>query len=578
MKQFIVTWMLIGTVSSSFAQQFDFSKLSDQKEFDEQIEMILSRTEVPGVSLAIIENHEVVYAKGYGKKDLESGLNVNDSTLFQLCSLSKIYLLHAAMQLVDDGILNLDTPAYKVLPHVRLTHDNRYKSITPRMILNHTSGIENWQSHNDPEVLEIRSDPGKSFVYSGEGYNYIAEIIAELIGTPYEEYIREFVLQPLDLTSRTAYFTDSLSENQNYAIGHTISGKPLVKIRASQLLPSSTLLNDAASFARMTISLFSEDYLSPKSISYIQSKEVDLASMGSMKWYWGNGLAVSEDPTEKILHFGGSNSGFKSYIAYSPKTGKGFVYLTNADIGDVFAERLNSLVTKWDWLFKVGYYFEIYHVELFLLMRDIHQVRGERDFLDGLIIEKRAERGIVDRVSRNWIMVLLDSVFFLLGILIVLWSLLQLLPGTKFLRSRSDHLSFLLKNLLGVGGLIVLLVWIIMLLMTSSSELLGILRYSSVIKTMLITTIITQLFWFSAVRRLVLIRLLTAICLTVMVYFQSGLMLADLDIVRSRSYRPDNFESYYYFDYIIGLTTALILIVVAYIFLKPKRKHLQTTV
>lgn len=82
--------------------------------------------------------------------------------------------------MVDQGILNLDQPLYTYLPYSDIAHDDRYKLITARMILCHTSGFPNWRFLNADKKLDIKFTPGTQYLYSGEGFEYLANVIAYL--------------------------------------------------------------------------------------------------------------------------------------------------------------------------------------------------------------------------------------------------------------------------------------------------------------------------------------------------------------------------------------------------------------
>ena len=108
-----------------------------------------------GLSLALIDNNEVVYYNAYGQKECNKNKKVNKRTVFNGASLTKTYLLYTVLKLADERKIDLDKPVYQYLEYPRLEHDERYKLITARMLLNHSSGIENWQDRNDPKKLEI---------------------------------------------------------------------------------------------------------------------------------------------------------------------------------------------------------------------------------------------------------------------------------------------------------------------------------------------------------------------------------------------------------------------------------------
>lgn len=101
---------------------------------------------LPGLSIAIINNGKIVYHRSMGTGSLETHSAVNDQSIFEAASLSKTVFTYFVLRLVDQGIFNLDTPLYKYMPYEDISGDERYKLITARMVLDHTSGLPNWRT------------------------------------------------------------------------------------------------------------------------------------------------------------------------------------------------------------------------------------------------------------------------------------------------------------------------------------------------------------------------------------------------------------------------------------------------
>jgi len=146
-QMFFIGLALVANCSVAQEKEFFVSNNEkiNKKEFDKKIDSVLAITNIPAVSLAIIEDNKIVYSNSFGYKHQLKKELVDNNTLFEACSLSKIYLVAAAYKLVDQGLLDLDKPIFEYKTNEKLAYDARYKSITPRMILSHTSGIENWE-------------------------------------------------------------------------------------------------------------------------------------------------------------------------------------------------------------------------------------------------------------------------------------------------------------------------------------------------------------------------------------------------------------------------------------------------
>src|SRR5882724_9249371 len=113
------------------------------------LEQILRDSRVPGLSFALIRDGKIVETKAVGVRDASTGNPIDAHTIFEVASLSKPVFAYAVLQLVDAGVLSLDTPLAKYVPEYVLD-DPRAASITVRNVLSHTTGLPNWRSQANP--------------------------------------------------------------------------------------------------------------------------------------------------------------------------------------------------------------------------------------------------------------------------------------------------------------------------------------------------------------------------------------------------------------------------------------------
>ena len=126
-------------------------------EIDATVTRLIRAAEVTGVSVAIFNGGKIVYLKAYGVRDKEKNLALTEDSVMTAASFSKAAFAYMVMQLIDDKILDLDKPVYQYLPkplpeysnYQDLANDPRYRKITARMLLSHTSGFPNWRSLNE---------------------------------------------------------------------------------------------------------------------------------------------------------------------------------------------------------------------------------------------------------------------------------------------------------------------------------------------------------------------------------------------------------------------------------------------
>jgi len=179
--------------------------------------------EIPGLSIAVINDAEMVYHRTFGVKNIETGAAVNSSTIFEAASLSKPLSSYFVMKQIEKGVIGLDDPLYRYMAHPAIRdNDKRYELITPRMVLSHTTGFPNW-SVDKP--IEMKFTPGTGFSYSGEAHQYLTALLAVAQHTNWQEGLdsifQQDVAKPLgmkrsfyvrnDYTTRhkaTGYFKD----------------------------------------------------------------------------------------------------------------------------------------------------------------------------------------------------------------------------------------------------------------------------------------------------------------------------------------------------------------------------------
>jgi N-acyl-D-amino-acid deacylase len=192
---------------------------------DEAAVKILCRHGIVGGALAITKDGRLVLARGYGWADWEQGQPARPDTLFGLASVSKVFTTLAVLRLVEDKKLSLDDKAFEILKHLKpprgAAADPRLGKITIRHLLNHSGGW-NRNVSGDPlywsqqvaQALQVRMpvteeqliryvigrpldfDPGADAQYSNFGFIALGQIVAQVSGESYEEYVRENVLEP----------------------------------------------------------------------------------------------------------------------------------------------------------------------------------------------------------------------------------------------------------------------------------------------------------------------------------------------------------------------------------------------
>lgn len=371
---YIVLWVSGCHQFDAKAQDSTFFKANGKdvniETFNQGVSEMMDEMGVPALSLAIIENDEVVFYEAYGVKRQGEGKKayqinylphafaatgqtmgekVNRETVFNGASLSKTWLVFVALQLVDEGKLDLDKPMYQYMTHERLADDERYKLITPRMILSHCSGIENWPFLGEfPNKLEILTEPGEEFVYSGEGYNYLSEVMELLLQQSYEEFVTERVIKPLKLENTYLKYKEENGEPTlkggpwNYTSAHTF-GNGQYFIKNIKTEPAYGNHFTAEDYAKLVVNMFNTSHLSVDRKRDMLEPQVRI---GESTVYYGPGFELNFIEGDTIISHGGDNPGYKNLMFYSPVKKRGFVLLANNDRGKSMAAKLNEMTVN----------------------------------------------------------------------------------------------------------------------------------------------------------------------------------------------------------------------------------------
>lgn len=198
--------------------------------FDRTMEQFMRERGIAGGALAVVKDRRLIYARGYGLADREKQTPVAPDSLFRIASLAKPFTAVAVLQLVEQGKLKLDNPAFDILKLDPVlargaSPDPRLKKITIRHLLQHTGGWDARRSFDPmfrstqigravggpyppgPEAVirfmlgqQLQFDPGTRYAYSNFGYCVLGRIIEKVSGMSYEAYVKKNVLAPIEIT------------------------------------------------------------------------------------------------------------------------------------------------------------------------------------------------------------------------------------------------------------------------------------------------------------------------------------------------------------------------------------------
>ncbi len=312
---------------------------------DDLVRSEIQNRHIPGLSLAVVKENQLVASRGYGLANIETATPATPQTVYKIASLSKAFIADAILLLAQDGKLSLDDPARKYLTDAPpIWHD-----ITIRQLLNHTSGIvrdpTDYHPYDPQPVMEVirnaytlplAAPPGEKMLYSNLGYYVLAEIVSRASGTPWDNYIAQYFFVPAGMTTArltTSDIVPNRAAGYHWADGAWHNAEDWIAVR-----PSGAFLSSVQDMSRWEAFQNSPAFpLTPESraLSVTPGRLNDGAtSPYAMRWYAESFLGQSR------IHHDGQYPGFR---ADYEKFGHGVcvIVLANDDNGG-----LESLALK----------------------------------------------------------------------------------------------------------------------------------------------------------------------------------------------------------------------------------------
>jgi CubicO group peptidase (beta-lactamase class C family) len=212
--------------------RLDGSTITEQQ-VDATVRPSLEAAHVTGAGIAIFQDRKIAYLKAYGLRDTEKQLPLTPDSVMTSASLSKAAFATVVMRLVQQRKLDLDRPVYQYLPkpppeyprYADLNGDERYRKITLRMLLSHTSGFPNWRAFEDDHKLKIYFEPGSRYAYSGEGIDLAQFVVETVTHEPLTTLMERELFVPLGMT-RTSMVWEPRFES-DFANGYDEYGRSL---------------------------------------------------------------------------------------------------------------------------------------------------------------------------------------------------------------------------------------------------------------------------------------------------------------------------------------------------------------
>ncbi|MCH2192817.1 serine hydrolase domain-containing protein [Kordia sp.] len=353
----IVCISLISITSSGQNEATYIQKVNGEQVevavLNRHIEQLMDSLKMPGLSIAIINDSKLAYHQTFGVSNLETEKKITTTSIFEGASLSKPIFAYFVLKMVDKGIIDLDEPLHTYLEHPGIAENSIEKSklITARMILSHSSGFPNFSRG---QKVELPFTPGEGFVYSGEGYQYLAAIIGKLhnVGwkAKFNEIFEKEVTKPLGMQHTSFLWNAYLAENKVY--GH-FKGKPTKNDHGQwsgkTFNAFSSIHSEASEYAKFIIAMLKREGLSEASFDEMLQAHNHFSVDNELRKEtgqtgWGLGFAQKPTPNGLMHLHTGNNHDFQAYTMFVPKQQYGLVIFTNSDKMLPFIQQLESIL------------------------------------------------------------------------------------------------------------------------------------------------------------------------------------------------------------------------------------------
>jgi CubicO group peptidase (beta-lactamase class C family) len=342
-RSLLVALILLGGCATQVPKQ-------DGAAIDAEVKRLMTASDVPGLALAVIDHGQVVYRQAYGYADVAAAKPLRADTIMYAASLTKAAFAYMVMQLVEEGALSLDATLPELLKQplpdypafADLKDDPRWKLLTPRMLLSHTSGLINWRFINDNNKLDFKYPPGTRYVYSGEGLQILQIVVEERTGTPLQALMQKRVFDRFGMRDTSMVWRDDFAgrETTQYARdGAVIVHKRRSGARAAGSM--DTTLNDYASFMA---GVLRGEGLSAASRKQMLSPQMAIVSLKQFPSHWpgdttlwrgvdlsiGLGWPLYNSPMGPAFFKEGSDDGTNNFALGFVNQQNGIVMLSNS--------------------------------------------------------------------------------------------------------------------------------------------------------------------------------------------------------------------------------------------------------
>lgn len=385
MKYSILLGIILSYTIFTFGQTVQIKRLDGSKITSQQVDQIVTilmeKAKVTGLGLSIINNNQTVYTKTYGYRDKGREQLMDNETILYGASFSKAVFAFLTLKLVEEGVLDLDKPLYQYLDkpltddenYESLKGDDRWKSITARMCLSHTTGFQNLRfidartgAFNAEGKLAIYFKPGTKYAYSGEGLKLLQIVVEKVTGRGLEDLAAEKVFKLIQMT-RTSYVWQPRFEG-NFAFPHNAKEENIGKKKRTKAGGAGSLETTITDYTKFIEYVMQDKGLNKKLREMMISPQIKINSKyqfptisdetttenDDIHLSYGLGWGLLKCKYGRAFFKEGHDDGWQNFNINFKDKGISIIIMTNSDNGEsIFKELLEKVIgdtfTPWEW-------------------------------------------------------------------------------------------------------------------------------------------------------------------------------------------------------------------------------------
>ncbi|HOF83779.1 MAG: serine hydrolase [Acidobacteria bacterium] len=337
--------------------------------FDQIAEDALKALKVTGAAMAVVKNDKVVYAKGFGYKDVENKIPATPDTIFAIGSSSKAFTVFALGRLVDEGKLEWEAPVRNYIPWFKLYDKEAGARLSVRDLVTHRSGLPRhdllWYNNKTASredlvralaYLPPTADLREKWQYNNLMFLTAGYLLETLTGKPWEDAVRSLVFEPLGMKRSNFSVLDS-QKDSDFAFPYNFVDKAYEKLPFRDITnvgPAGSINSSVNEMARWVAVHLADgkfegrDLLSSSTVSDMHNPHMVTGAVSSSPdiaaTAYAMGWFTDVYRGHRRVHHGGNIDGFSAQVAFLPDDGLGFVVLTNMN-GTSYPELLVRTAT-----------------------------------------------------------------------------------------------------------------------------------------------------------------------------------------------------------------------------------------